>query len=208
MRKMAPALIGFLCLVLATPTPANALDDLKAALGKLNGQETIKASVDRQIWSSSGDAKDPEVTQGKVNAAVEEGPEGLRILWSRATLQQATQEAKAQGLDPEKTSPTRRAMEGLRALDLVDYFSSSEELLRNLEDSQFQEEKAETWEGRPSKCLTLKVTPRLPAREKKYIKELVAVAKIWIGADGVPLAAERTVIGTLHACLPTESARS
>jgi len=39
----------------------------------------------------------------------------------------------------------------------------------------------------------LKVTPPLGARERRYVKEISAVARVWLGPDGVPLAAEQEI---------------
>jgi hypothetical protein len=64
-------------------------------------------------------------------------------------------------------------------------------MLRTLDPAEFVEEKAEAWEGQPARRLTFKLTPRLNERTRKMIKELDATVRIWIGADGLPLAAER-----------------
>jgi len=55
------------------------------------------------------------------------------------------------------------------------------------------EEKAEPWQGHPAKLLVLKLTPRIPENQKKYLKELKVEAKVWIGPDGLPLAFSSSV---------------
>jgi len=173
--------------------PADTLSDLKGTLARLNGQEALKASVEYQFWSRQGDEKKPVITEGKATTLVEEGPQGLKLSWSRGLIQAAAQEAKAKVLDPEKTTPTRRAIEGLKAVEMSDYLNGAEELLRTLEQSQLVEEKAEAWQGKPARLLLFKFTPRLGQQQRKYIKELDATAKVWVGADGLPLAAENQV---------------
>lgn len=172
---------------------ADTLADLKGTLAHLNGQEPVKASVTYQFWSRQGDEKQPVVTEGKANAFVEEGPLGLKMSWSRALLQTAAQEAKAQAKDPEQRASTRRAIEGLKAVEVSDYLSGAEELLRTLEQGQLLEEKAEAWQGKPARLLRFKITPKLSKQNQKYVKELVATASVWVGADGLPLAAETQV---------------
>lgn len=169
---------------------ADALSDLKGVLAKLNGQEPVKATVVYQFWSQQGEEKKLLITEGRASSAVEYGPQGLRMTWSRELLQAAAQEAKAKAEDPEKKTPTRRAMEGLKALDVAEYLNGSEELLRTLDQAQVLEDRADAWQGKPARLLRLKLTPRLGQEEKKYIKELDATAKVWLGADGVPVAAE------------------
>jgi len=172
---------------------ADTLSDLKGLLPRLNGAEPVKASVEYQFWSRQGDEKKPVITEGRATTQVEDGPQGLKMAWSRSTLQTATQEAKAKALDPEKKTPTRRALEGLKALEVSDYLNGAEELLRTLEQSQLLTERAETWQGKPAKLLQLKVTPKLGQQERKYIKEMEATAKVWVSAEGLPLAAETEI---------------
>lgn len=172
---------------------ADALGDLKGSLAHLNGQEPVKASVTYQYWSRQGDEKKPVVTEGKAALFVEEGPQGLKMSWSRALLQAAAQEAKAQAKDPEAKASVRRAIEGLKAVEVSDYLNGADELLRTLEQGQLLEEKAEAWQGRPARLLRFKITPKLSRQNQKYVKELVATASVWVGSDGVPLAAETQV---------------
>jgi hypothetical protein len=169
---------------------ADALSDLKRTLAHLNGQDLIKASVDYQFWSKQGDDKAPVISEGKATTFVEDGPNGLKMSWDRALIQTAVLEAKAQAKDPEKNASTRRAIEGLKAIEVSDCLNGADELLRTLEQSQLLEEKVETWQGKPAKRLTFKITPKLSKQNQKYVKELEATATVWIGADGLPLAAE------------------
>jgi hypothetical protein len=96
-------------------------------------------------------------------------------------------------LDPEKKATTRQALDAMKASEVSDYLNGSEELLRTLEQAQLIEEKSEAWQGRPARLLLLKITPRMGQQERKYIKEMDATAKVWVGADGLPLAAESQV---------------
>jgi soluble cytochrome b562 len=173
--------------------PADSLSDLKGTLARLNGQEPIKASVEYQFWNRQGEEKKPVITEGRATTLVEDGPQGLKMSWSRGLIKTASEEARAKALDPEKKTPTRRAIEGLKAIDVNDYLNGAEELLRTLDQSQLVEERVEAWQGKPARLLQFKVTPRLGQQEKKYIKEMEATAKVWVGSDGLPLAAENQV---------------
>jgi len=180
-------------LLLGSLAQADTLSDLKGLLPRLNGAEPIKATVDYQFWNRQGDDKKPLITEGRATTQVEDGPQGLRMTWSRNTLQAAAQEAKAKALDPEKKTPTRRAIEGLKALEVSDYLNGADELLRTLEQSQLVQERLDTWEGKPAKLLQLKVTPKLGQQERKYIKEMEATARVWVNSEGLPLAAETEI---------------
>jgi len=172
---------------------ADTLTDLKTALTRLNGQEALKASMDYAFWSKQGDDKKPIITEGKATTLVEDGPQGLKMSWNRAQIQTASQEARLQAKDPEKKGTTRRAIEALKAIEVSEYLNGAEELLRTLEQSQLLEEKGETWQGKPAKLLQFKLVPKLSKQDQKYVKEMEATAKVWVGADGMPLAAETQV---------------
>ncbi|MDP2876849.1 MAG: hypothetical protein Q8O00_11740 [Holophaga sp.] len=169
---------------------ADTLSDLKGTLARLNGQEPIKASIDYQFWNKQGEEKKPVITEGKATTFVEDGPQGLKMSWSRSLIQKAAQEARTKAKDPDKEATTRRAIEDLKAIEVNDYFNGAEELLRRLEQGQLIEEKSEAWQGKPAKLLLFKLTPKMSKQNQKYIKSFEASAKVWIGADGLPLAAE------------------
>ncbi|MFI5355301.1 MAG: hypothetical protein ACHQX0_06785, partial [Desulfobaccales bacterium] len=84
-------------------------------------------------------------------------------------------------------------IEGLKAVEVSGYVNGAQELLSTLEQGQVVAERSETWQGKPAKMLCFKLTPKLSKQDQKYVKELDATAKVWIGADGLPLAAETQV---------------
>lgn len=181
--RVAP-LVFCLCL----PLSADGLSDLRAALQKLHGAEPVKASLEYDFWRQTTEDKKPVVSQGKATAQVEDGAQGLRITWAHPLLQQAAQESKAQLQQPDQATPTRTALRGVDVVDVAEDLNHAEALLRDLDQAQLQEEKAETWQGHPARLLVLKLSPRIPANQKKYLKELKVDAKVWVGTDGLPLA--------------------
>lgn len=185
--QLVTALVLLLC---AGPLAADTFSELKSQLAQMSGGDPVKASVEVQFWRQVVDEKKPVVSQGKATAQVEDGPQGLRIGWSRGLLQQAQAESRAQSLDPDKPVPTRSAMDSLGAVGMSEYLSYAGPLLRELERAQarVQEERQETWNGRPARLLVLKVEPRIPSTQRKYIKDLKVEARLWVGQDGLPLA--------------------
>jgi len=188
---MSRPLLSLIFLATMLPLQADTLGDLKTRLRALDGAEPIKAQVEHRTWNRNGDAKKPVITQGSATALAEEGPQGLRLQWSREQLQQALKETRARAADPEKTTPTRDAMTTLDAVSLQDYFSAGPKLLLELEQAKLVEERADALDGQPVRLLSFKVEPRLSADQKKYVKELEATARLWLGSDGLPLRAEQ-----------------
>ena len=182
-----------LVLSLALPLSANGLDDLRVSLQKLSGGEPVKATLEHSFWRQTMDDKKPTVSQGKISAQVEDGPQGLRVTWAKPTLLQAGRELAAQEREPERTTPTRTALRNIDPLEASEGLNHAEALVRDLAQAQIQEEKTEAWQGHPAKLLILKLTPRIPESQRKYLKELKVEAKVWVGPDGLPLAFSSSV---------------
>lgn len=187
---MRPVLLA---LSLILPLSANGLDDLRAALQKLPGGEPVKATLEHSFWRQTMDDKKPVISQGRVSAQIEDNGQGLKVTWARPLLQQAVKELVAQEREPERTAPTRMALRNMDPLDTAESLNHAEALLRDLAQAQVQEERTEPWQGRPTKLLVLKITPRIPESQRKYLKELKVDAKVWIGSDGLPLAFSSSV---------------
>ena len=186
---MRPTALVF---ALALPLSAGSLEDLRGALHKLTGGEPVKASLEHTFWRQVTEDKKPVVTQGKVSLHLEDGPQGLKVAWGRPLLQQALRELAVQEQDPEKPAPTRTALRNVDALEASESLNHAEALLRDLASAQVVEEKAEAWQGRPARLLVLKLVPRLPENQRKYMKELKADGRLWVGQDGLPLAFSTT----------------
>ncbi|MFZ1375714.1 MAG: hypothetical protein WAS25_03885 [Geothrix sp.] len=185
--------LPILLLSLALPIGATGLDDLRSSLQKLQGAEPVKATLDHSFWRQTMDDKKPVISQGKVTAQLEDGPQGLKVTWGRGTLQQAAKELAAQEREPDRPAPTRTALRNVDPLEVGEALNHAEALLRDLAQAQVQEEKADTWQGKSARLLVLKLTPKIPESQKKYLKELKVEAKVWVGADGLPLAFSSSV---------------
>jgi hypothetical protein len=96
-------------------------------------------------------------------------------------------------LDPDKPSAAGRAMDEVTATRLSSYLNAAPDLIAKLDMAQLTGDAADTLEGLPVRRLTFKVTPPLNEHSRKIIKEIDATARIWIGADGLPVAAEYRV---------------
>lgn len=181
-------LLAFLCLASAGQC-ADALADLKTTLARLDSRAPIRARV---VIGSTGDT-DGDAKAGTpptVEAVVEDGPAGLSIFWSRALLDSVAAEKAARNRDAGKPTPTRNSLEELKAGTLGDYLNAPALLLRLLDQARFTSEETTVRDGLKLRLLHLKLTPQLTEKDKKYIKEFEATAKLWLGADGLPVAAE------------------
>ena len=181
--------LAFLLLA-ASILRADTLSDLKTALGGLDGRDPVKARVEVGSVVRDGEALKEDHAAAAVAALVEDGPQGLTITWDRALLQTAAAESQAKSKDPNQSTRTGNSMDELKPTALSDYLNAPATVLRVLELARLVEEKEVAWEGRPARLLTFKLTPPLSEKDKKIIKEAEMTARLWLGADGLPVALE------------------
>lgn len=188
--RIAAMRLFFAFLLTCTLTRADALNDLKTVLAKAGAHEPIQALVTLEVSRQASGEKDGP--PGKVSLKAQDGPDGLVLFWGRANMDRVADEVAAREKDKSKPAPTRSAMNSLNATTVDDLLNAAPALLRALEHASLVSETPTEWQGKPARLLTLKIAPELSEKDKKYVKELAVVAKIWVGADGWPLAAERT----------------
>ena len=83
---------ALLALLFANAAWANGLDDLRSALGTLQGQGSLRGAFEAQQSRQDLDGKKaPE--NASASAQVEEDANGLVIRWDRSTLKRANDEA-------------------------------------------------------------------------------------------------------------------
>lgn len=181
----------FVFLLLCPFLHADPLAELKAKLSAVQPAQALKATVAYESSAQSGDEKNPAI--GHATAVVEESGAGLRIQWSRALMDEAVAEELARTKDQNLPPRIRRAMDSLGATTLHDYLNAGPVILRQLSLAELVEETPVMWRGQPARLLSLKITPTVSDKMKKYLKEIKATAKIWLDAEGWPLAAEHTV---------------
>ena len=185
--------IALLLLLTATSLRADALSDLKEALLHLTGQDPVSASIDFAFTDTSGDEKKPVTNEGRATATVSLGSAGLQIVWSPEQLAAALREQKEGAGKRHAPAPTRQAMGRLSATQIYDYLDASAGVLGRLETATLVSEHEERWQDQPARLLTLKLEPPLSDEDRKVIKQIDATARIWVGTDGTPLAAESTL---------------
>jgi hypothetical protein len=172
---------------------ADSTAELKSALAGLHGRNPVKARVEFQSSGRVSEVSKLDGDGGKATALVEDGPYGLSVFWSRALVEQVAGERKVEARDPDKPSAAGRAMDELNASRLNNYLNAAPALLDKLVEAKLIEEAADTREGQPVRRLTFKVTPPLNERSRKIIKEIDATVRVWIGADGLPVAGDSRV---------------
>lgn len=180
---------AFIILVISTfplRAAADTLSDLRKTLDRFPARAPFVARATVKTNAAADDAG----RGGMSSFDIESGPSGLSVRVPPSALDAVQREAAQKKRDPNVATPTRTAMVALTIFDIVDGVDAASMLLDDLSDATIIEEKPDAWQGKPAKLLRVKVKPSL-ATKSRYVEEPVIELTIWIGGDGIPLAARR-----------------
>ena len=174
-------------LALALPARADSLDDLKAALGQLQGTSPLRVTLTAQVTSTTRDDDDKPVTRnGTATVTAEDGPQGLRIAYPRDVMAKAMATPSAARPDNGGVqAATRNALNELDYGDVHTMVHAAETLLARLEGAKLKAEKTDAWNGMPARLVSLELeTPR----NQRFVDKQTSTLDVWIDATGRPLA--------------------
>jgi hypothetical protein len=184
--------IALLLGALAAGAQADGLSDLRAALARLQGQGSLKATVQARDWRRTGEGKDAKETQGQASIGLEDGPRGLQPLYSHELLARADAESRAAIKDKSAPKPLSQALSQLGFDELRVLSSAAPVLQREIEDAKFRSEAPDTWAGKPARKLSFEGSmDSLSESNRKYVRDFKLQLDLWIAPDGTPLASRR-----------------
>ncbi len=192
----------------AAPPRVDGLTEARAALARLHGREPLHGAVEVEVFSETKEDGKPSPEQAKGTVRVEDGPEGLRVTYPNALLERVAEEARQHQANPESRSPTEAVIREINGTDLANDLSFAGPLTTRIARAKILEEHPDAVSGRPAKLVVLGLDLAASQAEKKHIKDSKVTLKLWLGADGVPLAAESTTeikAGFLFLTFTTES---
>ena len=184
-------LLAVLLLVAPLSLRADALTDLRATLAQFAANTPAHGSF--EVTSSSTNSDEGHAFEGKASVGFEVSDAGLRILYPKATLAQTNQEARLEAADPDRQTPARSGMSRVRALELADLLDAGAMLNIDLLNAQLIEAKATSYQAKPGHLIITKLSPKASKGSSKHVKSIDSRLSVWLGDDGVPIAAERNV---------------
>lgn len=181
--------LGGLFSVVCGTARADGLADLNAALARLQGHAPIKAQVESKTWRREGEGKEAEEDSGQATVAVEGGPAGLQVLYSKDLLAKVEAEQRAKVKDPKGKTPIGFALGEMKASELRSMVSAADALSREIDEAVFSGEKMDSYKGKPARLLSFTLSlDKVPEKDRKYVKKFDGGIDVWIAADGTPLA--------------------
>jgi hypothetical protein len=183
-----------LCL-LAAPTLlfADGLADVCATLQKLQSDQPLRARVEIKTRRSGGESDRQKQSQATSAVIVQSGPEGLTLNWSPEQIKQSRKAAWAETANPDAPKSDLATLKALSAGEALNLLDAADPLRRGLEKAVLQEDKRDTYQGKPVRLLVIRIDLALDEEERKALKSSEAILKLWLDSDGVPLAMERDI---------------
>jgi hypothetical protein len=158
---------------------ADTLSDLQKRLEKFPAKAPFAASAKVRVNAA---AQEDAGRAGEGAFEIESGPAGFIVRVSPKTLAAAANEAAGQKQNPDAPTPTRTAMVALTVFDIMDSVDAASMLREDLSGATLIDEKGG--------LLRIRVKPSF-ATKSRFVSEPKIELKIWIGSDGIPIAAER-----------------
>lgn len=168
-RQLAPC-VALLC---SSMLRADGLSDLRTALKALPAQEAVRAKIEQD----SLDREEGTETRSHRTTVVEDGPGGMKVLEDTGAPTHAKRKGK-----PGKV-PGAGASEEFRG-----ELRAQEELLKMLEKARLQEDRMDSFEGRPARRLRLALDLNLDEDARKYLKRFDQDLVVWLDPQNLPLA--------------------
>lgn len=163
------------------------------ALAALPAKTPLRATVDLASWAQHTLKNQTVTGQAEVAVEAEEDPAGLRIAWPDRLFRDLDAEARAHDRDHGRPTPAREAVKELdpgRVRHLLDQAGTLRELVR---EATLLEERPDTLEGHPVRLQVYRFTPRLSWSEEYHLQHREARLRLWLDAEGLPVATESTV---------------
>ena len=186
--------------VLLTPAvvPADTIADVRTTLGTLRGVSPIHATFELQRSRKARGRFANNESSGSATVDVLSDPAGLRVTFASPILERATAEAVEHQADPKRPTPVRSTLAEIDATTLADDLDYARAMLRMLSVGKTTSTTRTLWQGRPAQLLVLKLNPKLnpEATTVFHVNFSDDTLRLWVGADNVPLAAERIQKGT------------
>ena len=176
---------------------ADALSDLKAALPRLGGKQTVAATFE---VSRSRHAKGRFLTQdfdGSATFDAEMNPAGVRITLSRGLIDRANDEEWLSDVNSDRTAPTAQVLQEVTPQTVERLLDDSKPLQRLIARGTVVEQRTDTAQGRPLRAVVLSLPKKSASGHAAGSFSLSEdTLTLWIDANGTPVASRRVRKGT------------
>lgn len=186
MRNLAAVLL----FAIAASARADAVADLKHTLATLRGTAPVAATYEARLTNKARGRFFTQNLNRRSVADVRAGDGGVSVTLSRATLDRLRAQRAAGRRDDEDASEIAGDVAAGQVAELLDYAPTLQAMLAH---AVLTAEREAPLGGVPARLLVFKVPPERSRAKDVKIDSKGDDLSLWIGRDGVPLAAQRTV---------------
>src|SRR5688572_14049016 len=147
--------LGILLFV-AVPLHADALSDVRGALGRLAATTPIRATFDLQRNDTDEGKFANAKYGGRVAVDLESEGDSFRLVIPRTMLDQVSKELDARAKDPNLPTPTERALNDITTVVAAEAIDGAPSLLRLMDDAKVLSDASGTWAGKPARVVVLR----------------------------------------------------
>lgn len=185
-------------LLFAVAASADTIADLRTALASLRAATPARGTFEMQRFRKASGRFANNESHGGIAVTVAADANGLQLTFPPELMAKANKEANEREADPKASTASRAAIAELDATSVAESLDFRESLLRLLSIGKTQSESRVMWRGIPARLVVLKLTPRLSKEATSiwHVNFSQDQLSLWIGADNLPLAAERVQKGS------------
>ena len=183
MRRLAILLLA------AVPLYADAIADVRSALGRLAATTPIRATFELQRNDVDEGKFANAKSGGKAIVDLEADSNSFRLMIPRSMLEQISNELDARARNPDVPAPTERALNDITTVVAAEALDGAPSLLRMMDAAKVVSDGPGTWGGKPVRVIVLRLPDRVPKMPGKVTINENKLT-LWLGTDHVPLAAE------------------
>ena len=176
--------------VLPALARADAVSDLRTTLGRLQATQPLAATLN---VSSTVKSEDDGTTHAQLQVHVASGKDGLTMGFSPDLLQRAAREAAVNATNKDAPTPIEDLLGKLSPVSVQPMVDFAPVLLRQLDGATLASQSDEVHGGEPTHLLVFDVPLPASASKQMTIKHYTGQIKVWLGADGVPVAAQNAM---------------
>lgn len=191
--KPSAKLLPLLFFGFATSLAADGLTDVRALLQKLESDRPLRARVEIKTHRSGGESDKQKQAEGVSAVIVRTGAQGLDLNWTPEQIKQSRQAAWEKSAHPDASKSSLATLTALEADEALDLLDAADPLRRWLEKATLLEDKPDHYQGKPARRLLVRLDLKLNEEGRKAMKSSTAILQLWLGADGVPVAADRDI---------------
>lgn len=169
---------------------ADGLSDLKAALGSLQGNSPISATVESSFTQKRGKPKKLKTNTGLIQVDLTDDHHGLQLTFNDAVITKLEDESKQKELDEEANTPTLNAVDNVGVAEMKRMLSAAPSLLRFINKATFINEETINYQQQQLRQLNFQLPLEAIIENKdihEYVDEFTGSYQVIINSNGIPL---------------------